>query len=102
FLWGAFALKVGGSLVRFLVLKFVYNGVGDASGYHSAGVHFYGLVRHFDFSFLQPPYVDTDSIRYLTGFVYGVIGPSEPGGFLLYAMAALLGQWWFYRAFRTA
>ena len=100
-LWAALILKVIGSGFRYLVLQYAYNGVGDANGYHSAGVHTYHLVRHFDFSFLQPPYVDTASIRYLTGFVYAIIGPSMSAGFLVFAMAALIGQWWFYRAFRV-
>jgi hypothetical protein len=101
-LWTAFVLKVVGSGLRYVVLKVVYHGVGDATGYHAAGVHTYHLVRHLDFSFIQPPYVDTNSIRYLTGFVYAVTGPSILAGFLLFSLACLLGQWWFYRAFTTA
>jgi len=101
-LWAALLLKIAGSALRYVVLQQVYHGVGDATGYHAAGVHTYHLVRHFDFHFIQPPYVDTNSIRYLTGFVYAVIGPSMLAGFLLFSLACLLGQWWFYRAFTTA
>jgi len=101
-LWAALLLKIGGSAIRYVVLQNVYHGVGDATGYHAAGVHTYHLVRHFDFHFIRPPYVETNSIRYLTGFVYAVVGPSMLAGFLLFSLACLLGQWWFYRAFTTA
>jgi hypothetical protein len=102
FLALALALKIAGSMLRYLVLLFVYDGSGDATGYHASGVAFYDEVRRLDFSFLQPPYTETESIRHLAAFVYAIIGPSMPAGFLFFAMLSFLGQWWFYRAFRVA
>lgn len=101
FLAVALGLKIAGSLFRYVIFQGVYGGVGDAVPYHASGAANYDLIRAFDFSFLEPPYTETESIRYLTGFVYAVTNPSMPAGFLVYAMFAFLGQWWFYRAFTT-
>jgi Dolichyl-phosphate-mannose-protein mannosyltransferase len=102
FLALALGLKIAASLFRYIIFKEVYGGIGDAVPYHATGAATYEQIRHLDFSFLVPPYTETESIRYLTGFVYAIINPSMPAGFLFYAMLALLGQWWFYRAFTTS
>lgn len=101
-LTAAFAVKVVGSLARYLALVYLYGGVGDANRYHRAGVRAYEMVRALDFSFLQPPFLGTPSVDYAPAFLYALIGPTMLGGFLAFAMAAFTGTWLFYRAHRIA
>lgn len=102
FLATAFAVKLFGSLARYVVFEVVYRQLGDAKLYHASGEAYYQLVRSADFSFIQPPYTGTNFLEYFTGVVYAVTGPTMPGAFLLFAVAAFFGAWFFYRAHRVA
>ncbi|MGH2722682.1 MAG: glycosyltransferase family 39 protein [Actinomycetota bacterium] len=102
FLTVAFAVKLIGSLARYVVFEVVYRQGGDAKLYHQAGEAYYQMIRHADLSFLQAPYTGTNFLEYFTGGVYAVTGPTLPGAFLVFAMAAFAGSWFFYRAHRIA
>lgn len=102
-LLAALLLKLGGSLARYFVISDVYGGAGDATGYHEWGVLLADRFRSgsFDLSGLAS-LSDTDFIRFFTGIVYTIIGPTQLGGFLVYSWLAFWGLFLFYRAFRTA
>jgi hypothetical protein len=97
----ALAVKLGGTVMRFVMLELVFQG-GDAHAYHLAGVTNYHLVRALDFSFIQDPYFGTDFLEDSVAFVYAVTGPSMAGGFLVFSMLSFVGTWLFYRAHRIA
>jgi hypothetical protein len=100
--WALIA-KLAGSLIRYVVLEVVYKEVGDAYGYHAAGLLNYESVRDLDFTFLEGSrLVGTDFVDALTSFVYALIGPSMLGAFVLFSLAAFAGAWMFYRAHRIA
>lgn len=102
FLTWALVAKLVGSLVRYLVFEVIYRELGDASLYHDSGILYYEMVRGLDFSFMDPPYVGTTFIGYAAGFLYAFTGPTLPGAFLVFAMLAWTGAWFFYRAHRVA
>src|SRR5688500_9275412 len=45
----AFAAKLAGTALRFLVIEGVYHGTADASGYHGNGVRIASQLRQGDF-----------------------------------------------------
>jgi len=81
---------------------FVYDTSVDAFHYWSVG-----MQRASDFSVLgwsafQPPFWSTNLINNVCGFIMLAIGNSLPGLFVVFALAALWGGYFFYRAFCTA
>jgi hypothetical protein len=98
----ALTAKLAGSLARYLVFEVIYRAGGDAANYHAAGAAYAPLVRAFDFSFVDPPYVGTVFIENAAGVLYAFTGPTLPGAFLVFSVLAFLGAWFFYRAHRTA
>ena len=80
---------------------FVYGSV-DAFHYWSVG-----MQRADDFSVVgwgafQPPFWSTNLINNICGFIIVMIGNALPGLCVLFALAALWGGYFFYRAFCIA
>jgi len=103
FLLVAFFVKAGVSLFR-LYWGFGWKeGAIDAARYHRAGQGLAESIRHLDFSWIADYFEPgTEFIEIVTGFVYSVIGPTLPGGFLLFAFLAFVGAIFYYKAFRIA
>jgi hypothetical protein len=98
----ALAFKLIGALIRHYVAFDVYGGAADAASYHNWGVELAPQLRQGDFDTVLPSLTSTDFIRFFTGLVYALIGPSRLGGFLFYSWLGFLGLFFFYRAFRVA
>jgi hypothetical protein len=98
----ALVVKLIGALIRDYVAFDVYGGVADAASYHDWGVELAPQLRQLDFDTILPTLTGTDFIRFFTGLVYALIGPSRLGGFLLYSWLGFVGLFFFYRAFRVA
>jgi hypothetical protein len=98
----ALVLKLSGSLVRYWVAIHVYGGVADAIQYHQVGAD---LARRFaagNFDTGLSSLSGTDFIRFFTGVIYTVTGPSIYAGFLLYSWLAFWGMFLLYQAFTIA
>jgi hypothetical protein len=96
---GGYLAKLLGSTARYLVLELVYNGKGDAVGYHGAGLQLSSVWR----SFQVPSNVErvgTDVVEAITGLLYVPYQPSMLGGFFIFASIAFFGQMLLYAAFR--
>lgn len=97
----AFVVKLIGSTARFLVLELVYNGKGDATGYHGTGLELSDSWRAFE----VPTTVErlgTDVVEAITGLLYVPYQPSMLGGFFIFASLAFFGQLLLYAAFRRS
>jgi hypothetical protein len=97
--------KLIGSTVRYWTLTDVYNSQGDALTYFIQGQAVAQYYRDLDFSVWEW-YVHggegTTAMIKLVGFLYALLPPNLPGTFYLYAMTALAGSVFFYRAVRIA
>jgi hypothetical protein len=108
FFMGALALKFGGSLVRYAAIYHVYEGVADASTYNAAGRILAPEFRRGLFTYAERAgvfdsgdrIVGTNFLKIFTGGLYALIGPTEIGGFLVFAWLCFVGLLLFYRAFR--
>jgi hypothetical protein len=98
----ALVLKLVGSLVRYGVAIYVYDGNADAVMYHGWGEALAMKFRSGDFNPGLASLSSTDFIRFFTGVVYTVTGPSIVAGFLLYSWLAFWGMFSMYRAFTIA
>lgn len=98
----ALLLKLGGAIVRYYVAYDVYGGGADSAGYHRWGVEISERFRAGNFSTGLDSLGQTNFLRFFTGLVYTVIGPSRLGGFLLFSWLGFWGLFFFYRAFVTA
>jgi hypothetical protein len=105
----ALVLRVVGAVVRFVVLHWVYHGVGDASGYFRVGAYYAEFFQNFDFT----PIVDSTMwwdgrwwgssiVRWASGFVLTFIGPSMLGEFIVFSVLSFLGLVAFVVAFKRA
>ncbi|MFQ6027323.1 MAG: hypothetical protein ACE5Q6_07510 [Dehalococcoidia bacterium] len=96
--------KTLGSRVQLNWALGVKQGVGDVSGYHSAGVELSDALRHLDLAPVFTALADqgTGFPDVLTGLTYTLIGPTLYGGALAFALMAVFGAFLYYRAFRTA
>jgi hypothetical protein len=101
FLVSALVLKLVSSLVRYYITFEVYERA-DARDYHEWGVTLFRQFRDLNFETDLDLLSSTNFIRYFTGLVYAVIGPSKLGGFVLYSWLGFIGLFHFYRAFVTA
>jgi hypothetical protein len=101
-LLAALALKLVGSMVRYLVAVYVYDGSADAMAYHDYGARLAMNFRAGEFDTGLSSLSDTNFIRFFTGVLYTVTGPSIHAGFLLYAWLAFWGMFFMYRAFVLA
>jgi len=93
----AYVLKLVASATRWGVLEFVYNGKGDASGYHGAGIQLSTVWRAFDVPEIS---IGTKFVDAATGFLYVPYVPTFLGGFFFFATLAFFGQILMYAAFR--
>jgi hypothetical protein len=98
----ALVLKLLGSLLRYWVLIRVYDGLGDAISYHAYGEGLAMRFRAGNFDTGLASLSSTDFIRFFTGVIYTVTGPSIYAGFLLYSWLAFWGMFCMYRAFTIA
>ena len=96
--------KTLGSRVQLNWALGVKEGIGDVSGYHSAGIKLSDAIRHLDFVPVVTAFADqgTGFPDVLTGLVYTLTGPTLYGGALMFALIAVFGAFLYYRAFRTA
>ena len=103
FLVLALVLKVVVStLLRHYTAFDLYEGSADAAGYHGRGFHIMDRFRDGNFDTGLESLTDTDFIRFFTGLLYTIIGPTSYGGFLVYSWMAFWGMFLFYRAFTIA
>jgi hypothetical protein len=95
----ALALKLVGAVARYFVAFSVYAGVADASAYDAWGRKLATAFWHGHFRTRLPSLSGTDFMRFLTGLVYSVVGPTKLGGFLVFSWLGFWGLFLFYRAF---
>lgn len=101
----AMVAKLIGSSVRYYVLEVVYHGSGDARRYHSFGIEIAETWRDLTIPDLTTVAFGSQGTRFtawVTGLFYAPFEPSRLGGFFIFAFLAFVGQFFFYRAFRTA
>ncbi len=93
------AAKLAASIGRYWALEVLYNGVGDATGYHNFGTRYADMWRALE----VPPFgTGTEFIQWATGVLYIPYTPTKLGGFVLFATIAFVGQILLYLAFRRA
>lgn len=101
-------LRIVGSTARYEVLYRVYHGVGDATGYFGHGRAYAEALRQLDFSIFDPlqwhagNWWGTQFVRYVSGFVLSVTGPSLRAEFLAFSLLAFAGLCLFGLAFARA
>lgn len=93
----AYLLKLAASATRWGVLEFVYNGKGDASGYHGAGTELSAVWKAFGVPEIG---IGTKFVDAATGLLYVPYVPTFLGGFFFFATLAFFGQMLMYAAFR--
>jgi hypothetical protein len=98
----ALFIKLGGALARYFLAYALYGGTADATQYHKWGVELSSRFWSGDFRTGLESLSETDFIRFITGVVYSVIGPSKLAGFLFFSWMGFLGLFFFYRAFVLA
>jgi hypothetical protein len=98
----ALALKLLGSLVRYVVSFKLYGGAVDAASYHEFGTELSDRFWAGQFDTGLDSLTGTNFIRFFTGIVYTVAGPSIYAGFLLFSWLAFWGMFYLYRAFTIA
>lgn len=99
--WG-FALKMVGALGRYVVAYVVYAGAADAQRYNLYAASYYKLWRDGTFVWTWGGKQGTQWMELLTTALYTVIGPSPLAAFFVFASFAFWGQFFLFRAFRTA
>lgn len=96
----ALALKIIGSVVRYLMVFVLYDGAGDAQAYAVKGAQIARQIWQGDFGLeVENAFPGTGFIEILTGFVFAIIGPTTIGGFILFGCLGFWGLYLFYRAF---
>ena len=93
-----------GSLIRYTVIYQLY-GHGDAEQYFKAGLYYSDLIWQYDFSFFHGPlwggnWWGTQMVMFISGFVIALIGPTQKGEFLFFAILSLIGLLLFAKAFQ--
>ncbi len=97
--------KLVGASARYFVLFTVYQGGGDAIGYHNTGLDVADVWRSFsvpDVTTVGSGGEGTRFVKVFTGLLYAPFEPSALGGFWIFALLAFLGQFFLYLAFRKA
>lgn len=98
----ALFVRIGASLFR-LYWAFGVKGGADAALYFRTGQRVATDLRQLDFQGvlgLMAP--GTDFMQAVSGFAMAIIGPTLPGAYLFFALAAFLGALFYYKAFRVA
>ncbi len=96
------ATKLVGSTVRYLVLVDLYEGSGDAVGYHNRGLVYADTWRSLQIPDLTVGSAGTTFVSKATALLYAPHEPSLLGGFYLFATIAFFGQVLLYLAYRRA
>lgn len=99
--WGLI-LKVLGAFGRYSMAYLLY-GASDATIYDYWGREIAGVLRSGSLAIDlgKESIIGTGFVRLLTGIVYTFIGPSQMGGFLVFAWLGFWGLFFFYRAYRV-
>jgi hypothetical protein len=95
-------VKLAGAFLRFYASVFFYGGLRDATVYSRYGAQIATNFRHGNFATGLESLSGTDFVRFFTGVVYTVIGPTKLGGCVVYSWLGFWGLFLFYRAFRIA
>jgi hypothetical protein len=96
-----FAKVVLGTWFRYLNTVDI-NGGTDSNKYHEAGLLIMENFRAGNFDTGLPHLTGTHFIRFFTGVLYTIIGPSRAGAFVIYSWLAFWGHFMFYKAFLVA
>lgn len=80
----------------------IYDAAVDAFHYWSVGLVLVQQFSSIGWEAFQPPYLNTNLITAICGIVMLVTGNALPTLFVLFALAALWGGYFFYRAFCVA
>jgi hypothetical protein len=95
-------LRFAGAAARYLVLQRYYKGHGDSVGYYNIGVLYAQHFKQMDFSPLtdiRGTWWGTQFVRFVSGFVLSVIGPSIHVEFVVFALFGFVGVVGFAIAF---
>lgn len=99
-------LRIVGAYARYEVFFQLYDGGGDATGYYVAGLEYARSIRDFEFGILLDrslwwvgKWWGTQFVRFVSGFVITLIGPTMRGEFLVFSLFAFAGLMFFTRAF---
>jgi hypothetical protein len=98
----ALVVKLGGAIARHYVAFDVYGGVADAGVYDEEGTRLAANFRAGIWDTGLPNLTATHFIKFITGIIYTVIGPTLLGGFLFFSWLGFWGLFLFYRAFVIA
>src|SRR5262245_2595264 len=98
----ALTAKLVGAIMRNYIELGVYGGKADSFAYYRDGLEIAERFRHGVFDTGLSTLIGTNFIRFTTGIVYTVLGPSELAGFILYSWLSFWGLFMFYRAFTIA
>lgn len=96
------AAKLMASYLRYLTLTDAYGGAGDATRYDIEGRKLVAAWTGKGVAPVLDNIRETNFIKWLTGVVYYVFGQSLLGGFLLFALLAVIGSYFWYRALACA
>ena len=102
FLLLALVVKLGGAFLRYYGSVFFYGGLRDANVYSKYGEQIAENFRHGVFITGLDSLSGTDFVRFFTGVVYTVTGPSKLAGGVVFSWLGFLGLFLFYRAFVIA
>lgn len=99
-LWGLVA-KMVGAFARYAMAYWIY-GASDAAGYDLRGRAIAAVLHSGSFAIQTQSgsFTGTGFVEVLTGVVYTFIGPSQLGGFLVFAWLGFWGLFFFYKAYR--
>ncbi|MFC7488062.1 hypothetical protein ACOCJ7_18140 [Knoellia sp. CPCC 206453] len=98
----AFALKLVGAMGRYYVAYIVYAGAADAQRYNLYAATYYKQWRDGVIVFELGGKQGTQWMEVITTALYTVIGPSPLAAFVVFASFAFWGQYFLFKAFRTA
>jgi hypothetical protein len=90
--------KIAASYLRYFNLETNYNGNGDALDYDKYGREFASAWLHGGATPYLTDLHKTNFIRYFTGIVYYIFGSNLLTGTFVYALLALVGTYFWYRA----
>lgn len=96
------AAKLVASWFRYVTLTQSYGGVGDATKYDEMGRAFVASWVHGAKAPELTNLRQTNFIRWFTGVVYFLFGQNLLAGFLLFGLVAVVGSYFWYRAFTTS
>jgi hypothetical protein len=91
-----------GSVGQLYVIKNAYGGVADSAVYYGTGWRLAMRFRHFNFTTGLHPFIGSNFISILTGYVLAVIGPAKTAAFMFFSWIGFWGLFLFYRAFTIA